>query len=74
MLDVDGGEATSEEFDADGDGVDTLEAKELPRVTEPADDESTKPDGIKLRDAERSEAGEVVLNKPPVVEAEHADT
>ena len=48
----------------------------LPRVTEPdvADEERTKPDGIKLRDEEKPEAADVVLNKPAGFEAVHADT
>jgi hypothetical protein len=39
-----------------------------------ADEERTKPDGIKLRDEERYGAEDVVLNKPPGLEAVHADT
>jgi hypothetical protein len=58
-------------------GTDNDADKEaLPRVMEPgiADEERTKPDGIKLRDEEKYGAADVVLNKPPGLEAVHADT
>lgn len=72
MLDAGRGEATSDEVAADAEGK--PKGEELPKVTEPAMEERTKPDGIKLWDKERSEAAEVVPNKPPVLEAVHADT
>lgn len=57
-------------------GADVLDEERLPKVTEPEDpdEESTKPDGIKLCDEESAEAADVVLNKPAGLEAEHVDT
>lgn len=45
MLDADRGD-TSEEVEADAEGA--PKGEELPKVTEPALEERTKPDGMKL--------------------------
>lgn len=77
VLDVDRGKADDgpDELEIDA-GVDALDEERLPKDTEPEDpeEESTKPDGIKLCDEESPEAADVVLNKPAGLEAEHADT
>jgi hypothetical protein len=81
--DRDGADSDEDEPETGGDedgyetGTDTDADEEgLPKVTEPeiADEERTKPDGIKLRDEEVYGAEDVVLNKPPGLEAVHADT
>jgi hypothetical protein len=89
VLDTDADETGSDEDepetetdgDGDGDGYETeidvdADEEELPKVMEPeiADEERTKPDGIKFRDEERYGAADVVLNKPSGLEAVHADT
>lgn len=63
-------------LDADRDDTDVLDVERLPKVTEPEDpdEERTKPDGIRLCDEESPEAADVVLNNPPGLVAEHADT
>jgi hypothetical protein len=81
--DRDGADSDGDEIETDVDedeyetGTDTDADEEgLPKVMEPeiADEERTKPDGIKVRDEERYGAADVVLNKPPGLEAVHADT
>lgn len=50
--------------------------EETPEVTEPEepDEDTTKPDGIRLREDERSDAADVVPNKSPVPEDVQAET
>lgn len=50
--------------------------EETPKVTEPEepDEDTTKPDGIRLREDEGSDAADVVPNKSPVPEDVQAET
>lgn len=76
-------EIREEEPDADEaePGIDKVELgvtddEETPKVTEPEepDEDTTKPDGIRLREDESSDAVDVVPNKSPVSEDVQAET
>lgn len=79
-------EIREEEPDADEaePGIDEIELgvtdgrldEETPKVTEPEepDEDTTKPDGIRLREDEGSDAADVVPNKSPVPEDVQAET